>query len=455
MIHQYRLPKNIRQNYILFFTGAVVAGSLLFFVDDTGWLLFLGAIWLPLFIWSATLLIYGHQTIRLAEQQITQKKWFSTRTSDYQDIYYVRFNPTKKIGVTLVTRQGQIHIPVKLAEYRQLLEHLEKRAPKLLTPSIIEHPLPLKVFGNKEQIILLSIGSLLFGAMSGYGFISMVSGASGNGFFAVIFGLFFCVFVYTLLTGSRYFLFTETRIIAATYLKQRIYDTAQITRVSYENREVKSKNGTRTVHDIIVTFKDSDPLEISNHNVSYPFFELLEIVQQHYSPQSYSDIPWRKYHKEIDPNRFGRGSTRSFDWYFSGESLVEVKTVTEICNWLTRCQYRRDNRLFMESDFWQHPVTFEQIRLGDCEDHALWAWRKLAQLGIEAEFVVGHMKSDYHAWVFFEQDGQHYLFEATDKRGKIVQPIEKAKDNYLPEYSVNSNFETFFYHVQPPTSTPD
>src|SRR5690348_3236184 len=46
------------------------------------------------------------------------------------------------------------------------------------------------------------------------------------------------------------------------------------------------------------------------------------------------------------------------------------------------CEYVRDP--VHERDFWQHPKTFEQLRKGDCEDHALWAWRKLTELGISA-----------------------------------------------------------------------
>jgi predicted transglutaminase-like cysteine proteinase len=34
----------------------------------------------------------------------------------------------------------------------------------------------------------------------------------------------------------------------------------------------------------------------------------------------------------------------------------------------------------------EHPGAFERRRRGDCEDFALWAWRKLAEVGVDAEF---------------------------------------------------------------------
>src|SRR6185436_7297823 len=88
---------------------------------------------------------------------------------------------------------------------------------------------------------------------------------------------------------------------------------------------------------------------------------------------------------------FGPGSRREFAQYFQGESHVRVESIDEIVEWLLNCQYMTDAILFNERDFWQHPNTFEQLRRGDCEDFALWAWRKLADIGIDAEFCVGRV----------------------------------------------------------------
>ena len=95
------------------------------------------------------------------------------------------------------------------------------------------------------------------------------------------------------------------------------------------------------------------------------------------------DDPWERLPYTVKARAFGRGSIHPFPWYFEGGSAVEVKSLEDICAWLMECQYVADPDLFNESDFWQHPRTFERLRQGDCEDHALWAWRKLVELGFD------------------------------------------------------------------------
>ena len=64
------------------------------------------------------------------------------------------------------------------------------------------------------------------------------------------------------------------------------------------------------------------------------------------------------------------------------------------------------------------PAIFEKLKRGDCEDFALWAWRKLAEIGIDAEFCVGRVICDdrpeidrQHAWVVYRVNGTAFLFE--------------------------------------------
>lgn len=148
----------------------------------------------------------------------------------------------------------------------------------------------------------------------------------------------------------------------------------------------------------------------------------------------------------ITHHRFGMGSARPFSWYFEGTSTVAVSSVEEICDWLAHCQYVRDPVLFREPDYWQHPLTFEQLRKGDCEDYALWAWRKLHELGIPAELYVGQWqpqpdRGGFHAWVVFEQAGHRYVMEpATKEPGRAVSPFDKVRDNYVPHFSVDASF---------------
>ena len=131
-----------------------------------------------------------------------------------------------------------------------------------------------------------------------------------------------------------------------------------------------------------------------------------------------------------------------FRWYFEGESTVRTATVDDVCEWLGACQYVSDDQLFNEADFWQHPRTFEQVRKGDCEDHALWAWRKLIELGHPAEFFVGQWLEgggahhDGHAWVVFEQDGQRFLLEAVTKDEKhvMIRPLLDVRRELRPAF---------------------
>ena len=131
-----------------------------------------------------------------------------------------------------------------------------------------------------------------------------------------------------------------------------------------------------------------------------------------------SQSPWKRLSLPVPIGAFGPGSRREFAHYFEGESRVRVESIDEIVEWLLTCQYMTDAIQFKQRDLWQHPVTFEQLRCGDCEDFALWAWRKLADIGIDAEFYVGRVVVDdepgvdrQHAWVVFRVDGVPFLFE--------------------------------------------
>ena len=148
----------------------------------------------------------------------------------------------------------------------------------------------------------------------------------------------------------------------------------------------------------------------------------------------------------ISPGRLGPGSKRPFSWYFEGTSTVKVGNIADVLQWLAGCTYARDIDLFHEPDYWQHPTTFEHLRRGDCEDHALWAWRKLIELGVKADFFVGQLKpesdrSGHHAWVVYERESVRYLLEPVAKSGSPqVRPLEEARSEYRPHYSVDPSY---------------
>lgn len=161
---------------------------------------------------------------------------------------------------------------------------------------------------------------------------------------------------------------------------------------------------------------------------------------------------WSRKEKDIPFFQFGPGSLHEWRWYFQGRSTVKIQTPSEIVRWLRGCSYVGDRLLFQEEDFWQHPLTFEQLRKGDCEDHALWAWRKLSELGVPAEFVIGRCGSrdatdaQAHAWVQLELNGEPYLMETVaGTRQPMTFPLADVQKSYCPAYAVDSEFKTYEY----------
>ncbi len=160
---------------------------------------------------------------------------------------------------------------------------------------------------------------------------------------------------------------------------------------------------------------------------------------------------WERYPASVPLARFGVGSRRDFPWYFEGCSSVAVQSLEEVQTWLMDCAYVRDPDLFHEPDFWQHPCTFEQLRRGDCEDFSIWVWRKLVELGYEAELVAGRSlqqgaRAAGHVWVLFTKNDTRYLFDPVVRdRQTMIQPLEKIRHAYVPEVSVDNRFDRYAY----------
>jgi hypothetical protein len=149
---------------------------------------------------------------------------------------------------------------------------------------------------------------------------------------------------------------------------------------------------------------------------------------------------------------FSAASTRDFAWYFNGESSVPVTSLQDMHTWLSACRYVHDHVQFCAPDYWQHPQKFEHLRAGDCEDYALWAWRKLVELQYDAEFMVGYVaigESGFgrHAWIVYQHDGVRYLYEPT--RTTLDDAVRRFADvhaEYVPEFGVGRDLQRFTYH---------
>lgn len=165
--------------------------------------------------------------------------------------------------------------------------------------------------------------------------------------------------------------------------------------------------------------------------------------------------PWERFAQRLPLRLYGSGSRRDFGWYLEGDSHVPVGSIDDIQDWLLGCEYADDKDLFHESDFWQHPQTFEHLRRGDCEDHALWAWRKLVELGIDAELVSGQQLASSgisdgnsgHVWVVFRRGDETMVFETVAKsKDRMLKPLHAARAEYRPEVGVNGARKQFAYH---------
>src|SRR5438552_630131 len=173
---------------------------------------------------------------------------------------------------------------------------------------------------------------------------------------------------------------------------------------------------------------------------------LMELLDGVDPPES----PWDRVAMRVPTTAFGAGSRQQFAHYFEGESSVPVRSIDDIVDWLLCCAYTTDMDLFHEADRWQHPSAFEQLRRGDCEDFALWAWRKLSEIGIDAEFYVGRVccgderEADrQHAWVVYRVDDREYLFEpAARSRTRMIRPLADVVDEYVPHFAVNRRLDT-------------
>lgn len=166
----------------------------------------------------------------------------------------------------------------------------------------------------------------------------------------------------------------------------------------------------------------------------------------------YTD-PWE--HVRVGPPLayFGAGSERPFSWYLEGPSSVVVQSLDEVCEWLRDCAYplALDEASAVRSHGWPHPSEFEISRVGTCLDHSLWAWRKLVELGYEANFVVGRVvtagaPNAWHAWVIFLDDGEDFVLETLARdRDAMVRLVVDVRANYVPMFGANRHGRSFMY----------
>ena len=164
-----------------------------------------------------------------------------------------------------------------------------------------------------------------------------------------------------------------------------------------------------------------------------------------------SDSPWDRVPIEVPAAAFGPGSRCQFSRYFQGTSRVAVASIDDIVEWLSTCEYASDLEQFHEADCWQEPCAFEQRQRGDCEDFALWTWRKLVELGVDADLVIGRRvppgsENSRHAWILFRDAEDEFLFEPIVRdRPEAIRRLATVRSEYIPEFGVARDRSRFLF----------
>jgi hypothetical protein len=167
-------------------------------------------------------------------------------------------------------------------------------------------------------------------------------------------------------------------------------------------------------------------------------------------PEAY-DATGRQVARPFERRR-GVHPTLPMGRYVSRPLAVKCETLTDLRKFLTGCRFVTDEKLFGKRDYWQPPDEFEQRKAGDCEDFALWTWRQLMAMGLDARFVGGkHGRyGTGHAWVMFFRDDRCFLVEPQCRYlGERMPRLSTL--SYKPQFSVAWDGQDlrYFAHKRP------
>ncbi len=137
-----------------------------------------------------------------------------------------------------------------------------------------------------------------------------------------------------------------------------------------------------------------------------------------------------EWHGKRKKGKIDLGNTFSWSRFFKKPLVTNPESLADIQKFLLRCQYLSDRETRGCDDYWEPPDIFEERKTGDCEDHAIWAWRHLHEMGYKTRLVLGDCKGG-HAWVHIFVNDRAYLLEATQKNTGF--PVAKS---YLAYWSV-------------------
>lgn len=453
MIKRYQYGRSIRILWIILFVATLGIGGAVWAIwpgAGRGWLVAVEAaigLYALYTLWSLAA-TFGH--VALSATEITVVQFGRTIQLPYEAIVTAWRG---QVALIIKSEEQTVFVERHIVDALDLVAELKHRAPALMVDrqALIRQPLPQTINGR--------IRAFLFGMT-----ISLISLAAGGGiiwsalaetgfefalrFFFGLWPLFVSgVFLYL----SFYFTWRLTllpdRIVIRFPFHERHFPLESL----YAARLVTIPSNRRPVEDsvvLVLTLANGRSLRITQQEMPIPLAQLLEMLVYHYE----LPLTFEKESAEVHHTQFGAGSRRPFTHYLAGESHVTVHSVDDICRWLKQCKYMRDAELFNQRDVWQHPGQFEVLKKGDCEDHALWAWRKLRELNIPAEFVVGRVhwnengnnsaRPSAHAWVSFQENGRAYILETTHKQ-QLIYPQESVRERYHPWFSVDEGMKTY------------
>ncbi len=356
---------------------------------------------------------------------------------------------SKIVPVAMIKRYP--YLERQIIRFRELMAKLKYRAPALELDyqTAIYQPLPQTFNGRlRAYLFLVSMGLLCLAVGGGIAW----SGLNEAGLRLVstlFFGLWSFGIGGLLLYLSFYFTWRLT-LLPDKIVVQFPFHKRQFTLSDLQFVRLVTTTSSRSPKPnltLALTLANGRSLRITQQEMPVPLMHLMEMLVHHYR----LSLTYEKEPISVHHTQFGAGSRRPFTDYLNGQSQIEVQSIEDVCRWLQECEYVRDSVLFNQRDVWQHPGDFETLKKGDCEDHALWAWRKLTELNIPAEFVVGRAQwnngsidaqQSAHAWVAYEENGRIYILETTHKK-RLIYPLAEIATRYHPWYSVDEQNRTY------------
>ena len=161
--------------------------------------------------------------------------------------------------------------------------------------------------------------------------------------------------------------------------------------------------------------------------------------------------PWLRLPHAPPLAAYGPGLAHDFHEFLTGDTRVVAASPDVVARWLLECRYAADVQLLAEHDHWLHPATFELVRSGDCEDYALWGWRKLVDAGYDADFVVGLAPAPdgevvRHAWVTYRHEKLEYVLDGVQRSlDRALRDRAQLEASWIPQVGVDAKGRRFAF----------